>query len=95
MQPTREDSFLQRFLDRRGAAAHHVSFEVQDIDRAIRACERNGVRVLGQRSGQSEGANWSEAFLAPEHTGGLLVQVFAWRPVDPTSSLEALDQPVF
>ncbi len=79
MQPIREDSFLQRFLDRRGAAVHHVSFEVRDLAQAIRACERNGVRVLGQRSGQSGEASWQEAFLAPEHTGGMLVQVFSWE----------------
>jgi len=81
MQPTREDSFLQSFLDRRGAAVHHVSFEVRDIYHAIGVCERNGVRVLGAHSGESEGALWDEAFLAPEHTGGILVHLFAWQPL--------------
>jgi len=79
MQPTREDSFLQRFLDRRGAAVHHVSFEVRNVERAVSVCQRNGVRVIGEQSGQSEGATWSEAFLAPEHTGGMLVQLFSWE----------------
>jgi 4-hydroxyphenylpyruvate dioxygenase-like putative hemolysin len=83
MQPLREDSFLQHFLDRRGPAIHHVSFEVRDVDHAVDAARRNGVRVFGQRSGQSEGARWSEAFLAPEHTGGMLVQVFSWRQLTP------------
>lgn len=81
MQPTREDSFLQSFLDRRGAAVHHVSFEVRDIHHAIGVCERNGVRVLGAHSSESEGALWDEAFLAPEHTGGILVHLFAWQPL--------------
>ena len=80
MQPTREDSFLQRFLDDRGPAVHHVSFEVGEMGRALRACERHGVRVLGERRGQSAEANWHEAFLAPEHTGGMLVQIFSWEP---------------
>jgi methylmalonyl-CoA/ethylmalonyl-CoA epimerase len=79
MQPTREDSFLQRFLDRRGPAAHHVSFEVRDMERAMRACHRNGVRVLGARAGETDETTWQEAFLAPEHTGGLLVQLFSWE----------------
>lgn len=85
MQPTREDSFLQGFLDRRGPAVHHVSFEVRDLARSIRAAERNGVRVLGQRSGQSGEASWREAFLAPEHTGGMLVQLFSWESTRPVS----------
>ena len=79
MQPTHEDSFLQRFIDRRGAAVHHVMFEVGDVEHAILACKRNGVRTLGQQSGSSDGATWDEVFLAPEHTGGLLVALFAWR----------------
>ena len=94
MQPTREDSFLQRFLDRRGPAVHHVSFEVDNLERAITACQLNGVRVFGDRSGQSEGASWDEAFLAPEDTGGVLVQIFAWRPVDPNPGFEASAQPL-
>lgn len=81
MQPVREDSFLQRFLDRRGPAVHHISFEVRDVERAVAVAERNRVRVFGQRSGQSEGATWSEAFLAPEDTGGMLVQLFSWEPM--------------
>ncbi|MDA0351344.1 MAG: VOC family protein [Chloroflexi bacterium] len=93
MQPIREDSFLQRFLDRRGPAIHHVSFEVRDLPRAILACNRNGVRVLGQRSGESQGARWSEAFLAPENTGGMLVQIFAWQSLDPVAAAQPLDEP--
>lgn len=83
MQPTREDSFLQRFIDHHGPAVHHIAFEVGDMARALRACERHGVRVLGERSGQSEGAVWQEAFIAPEHTGGMLVQMLAWEPGQP------------
>ena len=82
MQPTREDSFLQRFLDRRGPAVHHISFEVRDVPRAISACNRNGVGTFSHRSGESQGARWTEAFLSPEHTGGMLVHIFSWSPLD-------------
>ena len=94
MQPTREDSFLQRFLDRHGPAIHHVSFEVRSVERAIAACERNGVRILGEGSGQSEAAHWEEAFLAPEDTGGVLMQVFAWRPLEREARGDEPDQPL-
>lgn len=92
MQPTREDSFLQRFLDRRGPAIHHVSFEVRDVARAIEACKRNRVRVLGERTGQSEGARWHEVFLAPEEVGGMLVQLFSWERAMPAPRPDGVDQ---
>ena len=95
IQPTREDSFLQHFLDLRGPAIHHVSFEVRDIDGAVASCARNGVRVLGRHSGVSGGANWSEAFLAPEHTGGMLVQIFSWEPIELAPSAPPVAEPEY
>lgn len=78
MQPAREDSFLQRFLDQRGSAIHHVSFEVRDMEAAIAACEFHGVSTIADRSGETDGGRWHEAFIPPEDTGGMLVQIFAW-----------------
>ena len=77
MQPAREDSFLQRFIDGRGTAVHHVSFEVRDMQAAVAACNSHGVDVIAEHSGQTEGGRWHEAFIPPEHTGGMLVQFFA------------------
>jgi methylmalonyl-CoA/ethylmalonyl-CoA epimerase len=81
MQPAREDSFLQRFIDQRGTAIHHVSFEVRDMGRAIAACDSHGVDVIAEHSGQTDGGRWHEAFIPPKHTGGMLVQFFAWESV--------------
>jgi 4-hydroxyphenylpyruvate dioxygenase-like putative hemolysin len=84
MQPAREDSFLQRFIDERGSAVHHISFEVHDMQTAIAACEFHGVSVIAEQTGQTEGGRWHEAFIPPEHTGGMLVQFFAWESVTPS-----------
>jgi 4-hydroxyphenylpyruvate dioxygenase-like putative hemolysin len=80
MQPAREDSFLQRFIDERGSAIHHVSFEVREMQVAIAACNSHRVAVIAEHSGQTEGGRWHEAFIPPEHTGGMLVQFFDWEP---------------
>jgi methylmalonyl-CoA/ethylmalonyl-CoA epimerase len=95
MQPTHEDSFLQRFIDRRGSAIHHVMFQVRDVDNAVRTAERNGIRALGRQSGTSDGATWDEVFLAPEGTGGLLAGLFSWReePPAPIPAFEPAPQP--
>jgi 4-hydroxyphenylpyruvate dioxygenase-like putative hemolysin len=76
IMPRGEDSFIQRFWDRNGAAAHHVTFEVADWERAMTACEFHEVPTFGENDGDTDGAVWRDAFIHPKHTGGVLVQLF-------------------
>lgn len=78
LQPNGSDSFVQRFLDQRGPAMHHVALEVEDWDRAIDACRRYGAPVFGEQDSATDGVRWREAFIHPRHTGGLLTQFF-WQ----------------
>ena len=80
---------LQLPLDQRGSAIHHISFEVHDMQTAIAACEFHGVSVIAEQSGQTEGGRWHEAFIPPEHTGGMLVQFFAWETAEPSAQKPA------
>ena len=78
IQPAGPDSFLQKFLDARGPSMHHVTFEVGDWERAVSACAHHAIPIFGERSGQTDGAHWKEAFIHPKHTGGMLAQFF-WQ----------------
>ena len=78
LQPTRPESFVQRFIADRGPAMHHVTFEVEEWGRAVAACEHHGVPTFGEREGVTAGARWNEAFIHPRHTGGVLTQLF-WQ----------------
>jgi len=78
ISPTRPDSFVQRFLDERGAAVHHLTVEVGDWDRAIAALEHHGVRTFGERSSSTNGVPWRETFIHPKETDGVLLQFF-WQ----------------
>ena len=78
LEPAGPDSFVQQFIDRRGPAMHHIAFEVGDWDRAIAACEHNDVSTFGERSGETNGVPWREAFIHPRDTGGVLTQFF-WQ----------------
>ncbi|TDB92930.1 VOC family protein [Actinomadura sp. 7K534] len=71
-----EDSFIDRFLERSGPAAHHVTFEVADWDAALAACERRDVPTFDDEEGVTDGAAWKHTFIHPKHTGGVLVQLF-------------------
>jgi methylmalonyl-CoA/ethylmalonyl-CoA epimerase len=76
IMPRGEDSFIERFWDRNGAAAHHVTFEVADWDRAMAACAHHDTPTFGENEGSTDGAAWRDAFIHPKHTGGVLVQLF-------------------
>jgi methylmalonyl-CoA/ethylmalonyl-CoA epimerase len=78
ISPTREDSFIQRFLDERGTAVHHLTVEVADWDRAVAALEHHGIRTFGERSSSTDGVPWKETFIHPKVTGGVLLQFF-WQ----------------
>ena len=71
-----EDSFIDRFLERSGPAAHHVTFEVADWDAAMAACERYDTPTFDDEEGVTDGAAWQHTFIHPKHTGGVLVQLF-------------------
>lgn len=76
IQPVAEDSFVQRFLDKRGPLAHHVTFEVRDWDQAMAARDHHGIPTFGENQGETSGARWRDTFIHPKHTGGILVQLF-------------------
>lgn len=71
-----EDSFVDKFLERSGPAAHHVTFEVSDWDAALAACEAHEVPTFDYEDGVKDGAAWKHTFIHPKHAGGVLVQLF-------------------
>lgn len=83
--PTREDSFLTKFLAKRGDGLHHLTFKVADMDDAIARAEQAGYEVIDRH----EGRNWHEAFLHPKSSHGVLIQLASWDDSVPsgTSSL--------
>lgn len=76
IQPVGEESFIERFVDTRGPAAHHVTFEVRDWDKAMAACEHHKIPTFDDNSGVTDEAKWQDTFVHPKHTGGMLVQLF-------------------
>lgn len=78
LEPAGPTSFVQKFLDPRGPSMHHVTFEVGDWERAVSACAHHNIPIFGERTGETDGAAWKEAFIHPKYTGGMLVQFF-WQ----------------
>lgn len=74
--PVGQESFIHRYLDKRGAGPHHVTFEVRDWDQALAACEHHGIPTFDLNEGETDGARWRDIFIHPKHAGGILVQFF-------------------
>jgi len=74
LEPLRDDSPVGRFLAKHGEGLHHVSFDVPDVRKAIRAGYEHGVETVGEAP--RTGAEGREiAFFHPLFTHGVLVEV--------------------
>lgn len=77
LEPLGEDSFLHKFLDKRGEGLHHLTFEVPDIRERIPELKARGVRVVDERE---FGPDSYEAFISPRSAHGILIQLGSGYP---------------
>ncbi|MFQ6674450.1 MAG: methylmalonyl-CoA epimerase [Fidelibacterota bacterium] len=69
-----DDSPISKFLKKRGPALHHVCLEVEDIASAVEELKEKGIRLINDVPRQGVGG-YSVAFVHPESTGGILVEL--------------------
>lgn len=72
--PLARDSFLVRFLEKRGEGVHHLTYKVTDIDACARRAEAQGIRTTGRHLHPF----WSEVFLHPADAHGVVIQLADW-----------------
>ena len=69
-----EDSPINNFLKKRGPGIHHVCFEVDNINSAIKELKENNISVLSEEAKRgAEG--YKIVFIHPKSTGGILVEL--------------------
>jgi methylmalonyl-CoA epimerase len=74
LAPTRGDSPVARFLDRRGSGMHHLCYRVRNLRAALERHRRAGHRLIDQEP--RPGAHGRlVAFLHPSSTGGVLIEL--------------------
>ncbi|ABG04246.1 methylmalonyl-CoA epimerase [Rubrobacter xylanophilus DSM 9941] len=74
MQPTRPDSPVAKFLDRRGEGFHHVAFEVENLEEALRWLGKCGVELIDERPRRGAGGR-RVAFVHPRGAFGVLTEL--------------------
>ena len=74
VQPTRPDSPVGKFLEKRGEGFHHVAFEVDDLEAALRDLRENGVELIDEEPRIGAGGT-RMAFLHPRGAHGVLTEL--------------------
>lgn len=74
LAPTRPDSPVARFLDRRGPGMHHLCYRVESVASALAEFEREGYRLI-DREPRRGAAGHLVAFLHPVTSTGVLLEL--------------------
>jgi methylmalonyl-CoA/ethylmalonyl-CoA epimerase len=74
LEPTRPDSPIAKFLEKRGPGIHHVCLESDAIDGDDARLRRTGIELL--RAQPTIGAGGARVqFIHPKSTGGILIEL--------------------
>ena len=73
MQPTKDDSPIKKFLDKKGPGLHHMALETDDIDGEVERMEGCGVKFLGKVRPGSAGTKVT--FIHPKSLEGVLAEL--------------------
>ena len=75
VMPTTDDSGIAKYLAKRGQGMHHLCLEVDDIDSMMTQLKSKNIRLINEEPRTaSDGKKY--AFIHPESTGGVLVELY-------------------
>ena len=79
LEPTRDDSPIKKFLDKRGAGVHHIAVRVTDIRSALARLKDQGARLIDEEPRRGAD-NCLIAFVHPQSSGGVLLELVEHAP---------------
>jgi len=79
IDPLGEGGFVHRFLETRGEGPHHVTIQVDDLERVRRRLEEKGVPTFGYAE---PFPGWKELYIHPKNAFGTLIQFAEFHPLD-------------
>ncbi|MGI8468952.1 MAG: methylmalonyl-CoA epimerase [Pyrinomonadaceae bacterium] len=74
LEPTSEDSPIQKFLEKRGGGIHHIAVEVEDIEASLAKLKSQGARLIDEAP-RIGAENCLVAFVHPASSGGVLLEL--------------------
>lgn len=75
VMPTSDDSGIAKYLVKRGPGMHHLCLEVDDIEGMLSHLKQKTIRLINEEPHiAADGRKY--AFIHPESTGGVLVELY-------------------
>jgi methylmalonyl-CoA/ethylmalonyl-CoA epimerase len=74
LEPTSPDSTIAKFIEKRGEGVHHLSFEVDDIEKEIARLKAEGFHMVDEKP-RIGADGYRIAFVHPKSTNGVLVEI--------------------
>jgi methylmalonyl-CoA/ethylmalonyl-CoA epimerase len=74
IRPLDPEGAIARFLAKRGEGFHHVAYTVSDLEVALQSLRDAGVRLIDE-SPRTGAHGWRIAFVHPEASGGVLLEL--------------------
>lgn len=71
--PTGHGGPIEKHLEKKGPGLHHLSFEAESLDAALRHASACGCQMIGENR---EHSGYEEFLVDPKATGGALLHVF-------------------
>jgi methylmalonyl-CoA/ethylmalonyl-CoA epimerase len=75
VMPTSDDSGIAKYLAKRGAGMHHICLQVDDIAGMLSQLKQKNIRLINEEPRKADDGK-QYAFIHPESTGGVLVELY-------------------
>jgi len=75
VMPTSDDSGIAKYLAKRGPGMHHLCLEVYDIEGMLSHLKQKKIRLINEEP-RTAADGKKYAFIHPESTGGVLVELY-------------------
>ena len=73
IEPTKPDSGVAKFLEKKGEGIHHICFEVDDVDKELESLASKGVELIDKQG--RKGLAGKIGFIHPRSTQGVLIEL--------------------
>ena len=77
LEPLGDDSFLHKYLEKKGEGMHHLTFALPDVKQAASQLKDEGVRVVDE---VEYSPTSYECFISPRSSHGVLIQLGSGYP---------------
>lgn len=75
VMPTTDDSGIAKYLAKRGQGMHHICLEVDEIEGMLAQLKEKNIRLINEEP-RTAADGKKYAFIHPESTGGVLVELY-------------------